>query len=55
MVATCASVSIIRTPGISGAPGKVPLEEVLVDGDVLDRDDAPPRLVVRDGVDQGDG
>ena len=24
MVATCASVSIIRTPGISGAPGKCP-------------------------------
>ena len=51
-VATCASVSIISTPGISGVAGKVPLEEVLVDRDVLDRHDAPARLVLGDRVDQ---
>ena len=28
------------------------LEELLADGDVLDRDDAPPRFVLEDGVDE---
>ena len=28
------------------------LEELLVDGDVLDRDEAPPRFVLEDGVDE---
>ena len=46
------SDSIISTPGISGVPGKVSLEELLVDRDVLDGDDAPPGLVLRDGVDE---
>ena len=34
------------------APGKVPLEELLVDRDVLVRDEAPPRLVLQDDVEQ---
>ena len=32
--------------------GKMSLEEVLVDGDVLDRLDPPPGLVLGDGVDE---
>jgi hypothetical protein len=32
--------------------GKMPLEEFLVDGDVLDGDDAPAGLVLRDGIDE---
>ena len=33
-------------------PGKVSLEELLVDGDVLDRDEPPARLVLGDRVDE---
>ncbi len=33
-------------------PRKVPLKELLVDGDVLDRDETPPRLVLDDRVDE---
>jgi hypothetical protein len=35
--------------------GKVPLEEILVDADVLDRDEPATRLVLRDRVDQERG
>ena len=35
--------------------GKMPLEEILVDGDVLDRLDPPPGLVLGDGVNQRRG
>ena len=37
---------------MSGAPGKVPLEEFLVDGDVLDGDETAARLVLGDRVDE---
>jgi hypothetical protein len=30
----------------------VPLEELFVDGDVLDRDETPPGVVLGDGVDE---
>ena len=52
IAATCDSDSSISTAGISGAPGKVALEELLVDGDVLDGDQPPARLVLGDGVDE---
>ena len=35
--------------------GKMPLEEIFVDGDVLDGLDPPPRLVLGDGVNQRRG
>ena len=38
--------------GISGEPGKVALEELLVDGDVLDRHEPAARLVLGDRVDR---
>jgi hypothetical protein len=37
---------------MSGVPGKCPLKEFFVDGDVLDRDDAAAGLVPRDGIDE---
>ena len=54
-VAACASASIIRTAGISGLPGKVSLEELFVDGDVLDRDEPLPGSCSAIGVDEERG
>ena len=51
-VEACASASIISTPGMSGAPGKVPLKELLVDRDVLDRHQAASGLVLQHHVQQ---
>ena len=50
--ATCDSASSISTAGISGVPGKVALEELFVDGDVLDGDEPAARLVLGDRVNQ---
>ena len=53
--ATCVSASIISTPGISGRARKVPLKELLADGDVLDRHEPDAGLVLGDGVEQERG
>ena len=45
----------MRTAGISGLLRKVSLEEIFVDGDVLERDQPLPRLVLGDGVDEERG
>ena len=48
--ATWAMASSTSTPGITGLPGKVALEELLVESHVLDPDDALARLELEDPV-----
>ena len=55
MVATWASVSIISTPGISGAPGKCPWKKSSLTVTFLTALMPASRLVLGDGVDQRRG
>ena len=50
--ATCASASIISTAGHQRRAREMALEELFVDGDVLDGDQPPARLVLVDRVDE---